>query len=135
MSDLDNLIYKRSKAYQQKSLYESQLRTTEEKISILRVAVRQVDDVKDNLQRLSVRTIELANVERWKGNKYSDYQGEVSGLSSAILSYSMDVDRIHDEMNMELARLENEARNLNGLIGDVVSWINNLCAQIENFFN
>lgn len=135
MSDLGDLIYNRSRAYQQKRIYESQLRTTEEKSRVLRAAVEHVDDVKDSIQRLSTRTINLANVERWRGKQYYGYQGGVSRLSSAILSYAGEVDFIHDEMNIELARLKNEARDLDGLIGNVVSWIDDLCAQIENFVN
>lgn len=116
-------------------MYEAQLWTTEEKIKMLREAVRQIDEVKDNLEGLSIRTLGLISVDRWRGNKYSDYQSEISGLSLAVLSYSWEVDRIHDDMNMELSRLENEARNLHGMIGSVVNWINDLCTQIENCFN
>ena len=135
MKSIDDLIYERSNAYRQKSAYEMQLSTTDDKIYRLRVAVKQVDDIKDSLCRLSTFTIDLENIESWKGNKFSNYQGEISGLSEAIRSYAMDVDWIHDQMNMELSRLENEARNLHGLIGNLVSWINNLGTQIENYFN
>ena len=51
------------------------------------------------------------------------------------LSYGLEVDRIHDDMNLELARLQNEESNLQGLIGSLASRINVLCARIENFFN
>ncbi len=135
MSELDDLIYARSDACRQKSSYEGQLETTERKLERIREAVRQVDTVKDNLQALSTRTINMENVESWKGNKYSDYQGEISSLSAAILAYSQDVDRIHDQMNLERARLENEASDLRGIIGRLAGWINTLGAQIDNFFN
>ncbi len=38
-------------------------------------------------------------------------------------------------MNLELARLQNEESNLQGLIGSLASRINVLCARIENFIN
>lgn len=135
MSELDDLINARSNARRQKSTYEGQLETTERKLERIREAVKQVDIVKDNLRSLSTRTINLENVELWKGNKYSEYQGEVSSLSAAILAYSQDVDRIHDQMNLERVRLENEASDLRGIIGRLAGWINSLGAQIDNFFN
>ena len=60
---------------------------------------------------------------------------KIQRLQYAVLSYGLEVDRIHDDMNLELARLQNEESNLQGLIGSLASRINVLCARIENFFN
>ena len=60
---------------------------------------------------------------------------QVDGVKDGLLSYGLEVDRIHDDMNLELARLQNEESNLQGLIGSLASRINVLCARIENFFN
>ena len=111
MSELDALVNERSAAYREKYSYENQLMAVGDKIQRLRYAVKQVDGVKDGLVAMSTRTINLA------------------------LSYGLEVDRIHDDMNLELARLQNEESNLQGLIGSLASRINVLCARIENFFN
>ena len=144
MSELDALVNERSAAYREKYSFENQLMAVGDKIQRLQYAVKQVDGVKDGLVAMSTRTINLATVENWKGNKFTEYQTEISELSSAILSYGLEVDRIHDDMNLELARLQNEESNLQGLneesnlqglIGSLASRINVLCARIENFFN
>ena len=115
MSELDALVNERSAAYREKYSYENQLMAVGDKIQRLRYAVKQVDGVKDGLVAMSTRTINLATVENWKGNKFTEYQAEISELSAAILSYGLEVDRIHDDMNLELARLQNEESNLQGL--------------------
>ena len=115
MSELDALVNERSAAYREKYSFENQLMAVGDKIQRLQYAVKQVDGVKDGLVAMSTRTINLATVENWKGNKFTEYQTEISELSSAILSYGLEVDRIHDDMNLELARLQNEESNLQGL--------------------
>ena len=117
MSELDALVNERSAAYREKYSFENQLMAVGDKIQRLQYAVKQVDGVKDGLVAMSTRTINLATVENWKGNKFTEYQTEISELSSAILSYGLEVDRIHDDMNLELARLQNEESNLQGLHG------------------
>lgn len=115
-------------------------RSLDEQIGRLRVAYRQVGEIKS--QYLSIKTSESTqlinrNPEDWNGSKHGHYKTDaiyVPAIDYGINEYYKDIDRIQDAINMKICELENQKFS-DSFLGDLVRGINSLRYQIQNLFN
>lgn len=72
----------------------------------------------------------------WLGSAYTEFLSKGEELNDECENfYKEQLDRVLDELNNEITRLENEISNKFGLLGRLGSEINSLANKIENFFN
>lgn len=136
MSDIDALYEERSRAYDKKAKYEKKDRNIKEDIRALKKARKKVSTIKHQVSAKRSDAKRLVHVDKWKGNKLNEYQAEIEdNLVSGLNRYHDKTDDIEDKIRSEIARLENESRDIQGIIGDVLSWLNDIAAAIANFWD
>lgn len=132
--DIDQLYEEQDRAYRQKEKYETKRREVKEKIRRLKSAQSQVSSIKSQVSRQRSEATRLVHVERWQGNKFNEYQELIGdSLMNGFNIYYDKTDDILDKIRTKIARLENESRELQGAIGDVMNWINDIVTAIINF--
>lgn len=108
----------------------------EEKVDRLKDAKRALGrchddfgDVKKTVKR------DIEDHYSWEGSQYDRFMSNGENLIRFNQDYYDNIDAARDEINLEIARLENEIYRQEGIIGELHSLINSLVHRIENFFN
>lgn len=128
------LYDEQNRAYNEKARYELKNKELKEKIKKLKSAQSKVSAAKSEISAKRSEASRLSKVERWKGKQYQEYQEEISeNLMSGFTIYHDKTDDILDKLRSKIARLENESRDTQGVIGEIVSWINDIATAIINF--
>lgn len=136
MSDINELYYQQSQARQQMTSYESRQTDVKQKIQRLEAAKKSVESIKREVSEQKSNAARLSHVERWEGETCRQYKETVrDSLLSGFRTYYNDVDDIRDDINTEITRLENESREIQGILGSVLNWLNDIGTAIDNFFN
>ncbi|MDD3361671.1 MAG: DUF5082 family protein [Hespellia sp.] len=136
MSDIDALYYQRTMAQRQMQEYQQKCSELDEKIERLRTAKESVASYKNTVRSMRGTVAGYMSVESWKGQNYTKYQEAVrDGLTQGFNEYYNQVDNAQDELNLEMARLQNEKSSTLGWLGNVTSTLNNIQTAIRNALN
>ncbi len=108
----------------------------QEKVDRLKDAKKVLDrcyddfgDVKNDVTKI------LQDKYSWYGAKRNEHAELGAYLIYCNGKYHNNVDTVRDEINMEIANLENEIYRQTGIIGELRAIFNSICHRIENFFN
>ena len=116
---------------------ESKISDLEAKILRLKATKDSIALVKDDIKNSSSAQQNLSFLMNgWQGeqaNKVS--KSLVDDFSTVYLDYYGAVDALHDDINSELTRLENEKFQSEGILGGLRSLLNSLWSAFENAFN
>ncbi len=99
------------------------------------------DDLKNQKAALktmkaNVNTFKEASYTQWKGNLWqSDYKTAVSNVESAYSTLISEIDINLDNLNLEQARYDNLANEQWGIVGQLMSVVNNIVTDIQNWSN
>lgn len=108
----------------------------EEQIERLKAAKNSIASYKDSTLRLRSSTAGLMLTENWRGENYVKYQENVrEGLTRNLNDYYDKVDDAQDQLNLEIAKLQNEQSNILGYVGALQSWLNDIQTAIRNALN
>lgn len=121
----------------QKARREQEKRAIDAKIERLRTARDRVATEKQVIKDLksAIRKQEKPD-DAWKGNKRNRYHDYVSGdFRSYYDTYYNKTDAVHDAIIRKIADLQNQSRDLGGIIGWLASAINSLWADIKAALN
>lgn len=66
--------------------------------------------------------------DKWKGDKYTDYEADLSIFLENYRTYYNGLDYLYDNICDEITRLENESNETGGIIG----WLQNSLNSLEN---
>lgn len=107
------------------------------KISRLKAAKDSMVSQKDGVQEMKrMARNNHGDIDDWKGKKQQEYEKLVEdGLLTGYGDYEEQTDRVLDEINNEITRLENQINDQDGLVGWLKSKVNSLGNYIENLFN
>ena len=86
----------------------------------------------------SIKSGDEANIDNkksWKGSTYESFKQDGNTLKDADRNYEKAIDRVHDDMNNEIARLEKEIAHRTGLLSSINAEINSLNTRLANLFN
>lgn len=132
--DISYWYGEQNRAFNEKARYEKKNKEIKEKIRRLKSAQSKVSAAKGQISSKRSEASRLSHVERWKGKRYQEYQEEISeNLMSGFLVYEDKTDDILDKLRTKIARLENEARDVQGVLGEIANWINDITTAIINF--
>ena len=108
-----------------------------EQIERLREADRQMANEKRFIReiRQEVRNKEGQNYP-WRGKTESDHDDYVSQcFRSRYNTYFDEADDLHDAIIRRIVQLENESREIGGIIGGLINSINTLWGEIRTLIN
>lgn len=136
MEKLDQLYYQQNKAYQQMKEYQAKHDQLDARIQRLKDARDRLASLKDNVSSQRGEAAGLMFADRFKGQNYTQYQENIrEGLTQGYNTYYNETDQAQDELNLEIARLQNECNDVLGWIGSVKSWLNDIGTSIRNICN
>lgn len=124
----------------QKSEHENQRAINEDKIERLKAARTSMENIKAQLTSRKDTLKTFAESADTYGDWYGDKVVEVQGILTTDIpaeynSYIDHVDDILDAICNEITRLQNENYELDGIIGQLCSWINSLLNKIRTLGN
>lgn len=132
-----SLVGQKNDAEYRASLCESRIENYKYKIRRLERARDSVRGLKDSFRDIQKQIKKLPdNGKQWKGATHTEFEkkiGDVTEQGDNYYRYSLD--RVHDELNNEITRLQNECARQYGILGEIYSTINSLATKIANFFN
>jgi chromosome segregation ATPase len=133
---ISDLYAEQNRAYQQKEKYEVKRKDVKEKIRRLKSAQSQVSSIKNQIAGKRSDAALLFMVDKWKGNKFNEHLEEIrDNLMNGYNIYYDETDDILDQIRAKIAKLENESREIQGIIGDIMNWINDIATDIINFID
>ncbi|MFA9379048.1 MAG: DUF5082 family protein [Lachnotalea sp.] len=133
---IESLYDEQSRAYDKKDGYEDKRSDVKAKISRLKSALSKVSSIKHQVSKKRSEASRLAHVDKWKGNKFNEYQEEINdSLMNGFNIYYDKTDDISDKIRSKITRLENESSELKGLIGEAWNLINDIATAIINFID
>jgi chromosome segregation ATPase len=133
---ISDLYAEQNRAYQQKEKYEVKRKDVKEKIRRLKSAQSQVSSIKSQIAGKRSDAALLFMVDKWKGNKFNEHLEEIrDNLMNGYNIYYDETDDILDQIRAKIAKLENESREIQGIIGDIMNWINDIATAIINFID
>lgn len=136
MSEIDELYCHEAETSQQILEQRQKSNELDGKIERLKAAKHTIAAHKDSVKSLRATVAGLMVAERWNGENYTKYQEKVrEGLTQGFNDYHNAVDNAQDELNLEIAKLQNEKSSALGCIGDLQSWLNDIQTAIRNYFN
>ncbi len=136
MIDIDRLYKQRSRAYEQKEDCENKKADMEDRIERLKAAKAKVSTIKSQVPGLRMKASWLQVPQLWEGDKCTQYQEVVRDeLLEGFSTYYNHTDDALDAINNEITRLQNESREIDGVIGSLLNSISYIGTAIENFFN
>lgn len=123
-----------SRKYSEKSSYEQSESSVNGKIDRLRIAKRIVAEEKELIGQLpnQMDIGIFGMIQDWRGEEErSLHRFTEDELKRNYVTYLAKIDNVLDCLCDEITRLENEARNIRGWIGSILSDINNLLNEKE----
>jgi len=136
MIDIDRLYKQRSLAYEQKEDCENKKAYMKDRIERLKAAKAKVSTIKLQVPELRMKASWLQAPQLWEGDKCAQYQEVVRDeLLAGFSTYYNHTDDVLDAINNEITRLQNESREIDGVIGSLLNSISYIGTAIENFFN
>lgn len=93
---------------------------------------------KDTLKIImtNVNMFKEMSYAQWQGNLWqNDYKTAVGGVESAYSTLISEIDANLDRLNLEQARYDNLANEQWGIVGQLMSVVNNIITDIQNWSN
>lgn len=124
--------------------YQSDINEAKRRIEANTDTLRRLENAKKRIRLLKdeFKSIEKANKElkkekhKWKGERQNKFMQDMRHIDSVCHYYYLNhLDRIHDEINDRMTKIENEIMSDNGIIGNLAASINSIGNEIENLFN
>ncbi len=106
-----------------------------EKKRRLETVYKTIDELKDQAKVTKKTDKKVNNKKEWKGQNYSKFDQAREEMVGKDKKYIDVVDDIMDDINIEIAKLENDFNGQSTLIGKLSGQLNILNTKIQNFFN
>ena len=106
-----------------------------EKKRRLETVYKTIDELKDQAKVTKKTDKKVNNKKEWKGQNYSEFDQARDEMVAKDKKYIDVVDDIMDDINIEIAKLENDFNGQSTLIGKLSGQLNILNTKIQNFFN
>lgn len=135
----DGLCNEKAAKENEKALVEGDIESIDNQIKTLKEAYKDIDEAIEEIRKCRniVKGAPEFWVNIWEGQVAEEvYTSCESGdLFEAYKSYINMVDIIRDKLNKELTKLENKRNEKYGILGELISAINNLWTDIQNYWN
>lgn len=135
-AEYDQLISEKAQAEAKVESASNTKAILQEKVDRLKDAKRILDgcyddfgDVNKNVKKI------LQDKYSWQGSNHDEFVNLGAYLIDYDKTYYNNIDTARDNVNSEIARLENEIYRQEGIIGELKALINSLWHKIENFFS
>ena len=131
------LVNRKSNAQSEKNTCEHRIENYDYLLQRLRTARNNIRECKSLFANLIREQYFIEQSEcEWKGYKQRVFEGKLEDISAENQHYYQHtIDRIHDSLNDEITRIKNLRAQEYGMLGNIVSLINSLSNEINNFFN
>lgn len=106
-----------------------------EKKRRLEVVYKAIDELKDQAKNAKKTDKKVNNKKEWKGQNYNKFDHSREEMVTKDKNYIDIIDDIMDDINIEIAKLENDFYGHSTLQGKLSGQLNILDAKIRNFFN
>ena len=106
-----------------------------EKKRRLEAVYKAIDELKDQAKDAKKTDKKVNNKREWKGQNYNKFDHSREEMVTKDKNYIDIIDDIMDDINIEIAKLENEFNGQSTLIGKLSGQLNILNTKIQNFFN
>ncbi len=106
-----------------------------EKKRRLEVVYKAIDELKDQAKNAKKTDKKVNNKKEWKGQNYNKFDHSREEMVTKDKNYIDIIDDIMDDINIEIAKLENDFYGHSTLLGKLSGQLNILDAKIRNFFN
>lgn len=106
-----------------------------EKKRRLEVVYKAIDELKDQAKKAKKTDKKVNNKKEWKGQNYNKFDHSREEMVTKDKNYIDVIDDIMDDINIEIAKLENDFYGHSTLLGKLSGQLNILDAKIRNFFN
>ena len=106
-----------------------------EKKRRLEVVYKAIDELKDQAKNAKKTDKKVNNKKEWRGQNYNKFDHSREEMVTKDKNYIDIIDDIMDDINIEIAKLENDFYGHSTLLGKLSGQLNILDAKIRNFFN
>lgn len=137
-AEYDSMVSQKREAEAQAAQCERRIEECRYKIQRLERASNALAELKKDFKSIQKSTKELTKDQdkSWRGSTHDSFKILIDEVEDqGRYYYANTLDRVHDELNLEIARLKSERAEQYGLLGRLYGTINTLGTKIMNYFN